>query len=310
MDQLEKDPRSRKAPPTIKACIREETGFHLSRDYIAAEMRCIDPQGFNLILLGPHHEWSGDGHDKLAEIGFPIWGIRDVWSGVWLGLWVLPNNHLKVAIGYLYLMLVHDLGGMPIQSTTDCGSETGRVFGIASVLREVFAPDLEGLPAHQFLQSVNNTTIERGWLQLRLQWGDNIKDLWDAGAGVYDPTDQRQYLLVQWLWPKLIQQELDALRHRFNNHPVRKDRVKYHPSGMSPNVAMALHAEHGGQNCLQAVPQETVRALMDQLGGDELLQFVDREYALKAQAVYDSLDIGELTLTNVWYIFQAMLPHM
>ncbi|KIJ50202.1 hypothetical protein M422DRAFT_246038 [Sphaerobolus stellatus SS14] len=107
-------------------------------------------------------------------------------------------------------------------------------------------------------------------------------------------------LLVQWLWPKLIQQELDALRHRFNNHP----------SGMLPNVAMALHAEHGGQNCLQAVPQEAVRALMDQLGGEELLQFADRVYASKVQAVYDSLDIGELTLTNIWYIFQAMLPHM
>ena len=79
---------------------------------------------------------------------------------------------------------------------------------------------------------------------------------------------------------------------------------------MSPNVAMALHAEHGGQNCLQAVPREAVQALMDQLGGDELLRFVDREYALKAQAVYDSLDIDELTSTNIWYIFQAMLPHM
>lgn len=65
-----------------------------------------------LISLGPHHEWSADGHDKLAAIGFPIWGIRDKWSGRWLALWVIPNNWYKLAIAYLYLKLVAELGGM------------------------------------------------------------------------------------------------------------------------------------------------------------------------------------------------------
>jgi len=64
-----------------------------------------------LTSLGPHHEWSGDGHDKLAEIGFPIWGVRDKWSSKWLGLWVLPNNRLKKAIALLYLQLIKEQGG-------------------------------------------------------------------------------------------------------------------------------------------------------------------------------------------------------
>lgn len=87
-------------------------------------MRLHDPDGFKLrepaakkvkrgVLssLGPHHEWSGDGHDKLTKLGFPIWGIRDKWSGKWLGLWVVPNNRYKDAIAYLYLSLVAELGG-------------------------------------------------------------------------------------------------------------------------------------------------------------------------------------------------------
>ncbi|SRR6266481_2086425 len=95
------------------------------RDYVEMEMRLQDPEGFALrdptakkkhhvplVVLGPHYEWSGDGHDKLSAIGYPIWGIRDVWSGKWLGLWVLPNNRLKLAIAYLYLSLVEELGGM------------------------------------------------------------------------------------------------------------------------------------------------------------------------------------------------------
>jgi hypothetical protein len=87
-------------------------------------MRAQEPEGFAmreptaskktrtaLVSLGPHHEWSADGHDKLSRIGFPIWAVRDKWSGKWLGLWVVPNNRLKHAVAYLYLSLVKRLGG-------------------------------------------------------------------------------------------------------------------------------------------------------------------------------------------------------
>lgn len=64
-----------------------------------------------LVAIGPHHEWSADGHDKLLKPGFPIWGAHNKWSAKWLGLWVVPNNRLKVAIAYLYLSLIKRLGG-------------------------------------------------------------------------------------------------------------------------------------------------------------------------------------------------------
>ncbi len=54
------------------------------RDWITNEMRVQDKDAFEarephsrrvqrtpLVSLGIHHEWSGDGHDKLAAIGFP-----------------------------------------------------------------------------------------------------------------------------------------------------------------------------------------------------------------------------------------------
>src|SRR5277367_4262970 len=131
---------------------------------------------------------------------------------------------LKLAIVYLYLSLVYLLGGMdslhpdflnvdntmlgiPIQSTTDCGSETIRVFALASALRsdkklgsliviltilcsEIFSDlSLDELPAHRFLRSIHNITIERGWFRLRLQWGDNIKVFYHAGVHVYNSSD-------------------------------------------------------------------------------------------------------------------------
>jgi hypothetical protein len=87
-------------------------------------MQELDPDAFHgraptakkihrvpVVSLGPHHQWSADGHDKLNKIGFPVWAIRDVWSGKWLGIWVVPDNRLKTVIAYLYLTLIKDLGG-------------------------------------------------------------------------------------------------------------------------------------------------------------------------------------------------------
>ena len=57
--------------------------------------------------------------------------------------------------------------------------------------REYFSPhlDREQLVAHMFLKSVHNITIEKGWLRVRLQWGENVKIFWDAGSDIYNSTN-------------------------------------------------------------------------------------------------------------------------
>ncbi|KAF9461875.1 hypothetical protein BDZ94DRAFT_791699 [Collybia nuda] len=324
VDQMSKDPSSSAGPRTVRERIAFDTGILLTRDYITDEMRIQDPEGFRkrepegkkvhrtqLISLGIHHEWSADGHDKLSQIGFPIWGVRDKYSGKWLGLWVVPNNRLKDAIGYLYLSLVKELGGMPLQSTTDCGSETVLMYALANALREFFSPDLDldELAAHKFLKSIYNITIERGWYRLRISWGDNVKIFWAAGSEVYNSTNTCHFNLVQWLWPKLIQQELDEFRERANAHTTRFDREKQIPSGVSPDVAFALFEDYGGEDCLQPVDINVVQSLMEEIGGEDLIRFVSVEYADRAQNVYDTLGIQKLSFQNVWDVFSAMLPY-
>ena len=163
----------------------------MCREAVRNEMQLQDSEGFSvrepsakkvrrgvLISLGPHHEWSGDGHDKLSKIGFPIWGVRDKWSGKWLGLWVIPNNRLMLAIAYLYLSLVAELGGkscrgfircivllmcqvgMPMQSTTDCGSETTLIYGMACSLRYVVMIH----PAISFNSSLSVNFLPLNWM--------------------------------------------------------------------------------------------------------------------------------------------------
>ncbi|KAE9403058.1 hypothetical protein BT96DRAFT_990700 [Gymnopus androsaceus JB14] len=272
IDEMAKDPNSKWGAWTIKECLLLGQSVHLTRDFIEKTMHEEQPQGFELhepmvkkikqsvlVCLGPHHEWSGDGHDKLLAIGFPIWGE---------------------SIGYLFLKLVHEYGGIPIQMSTDCGSELITVYGFANALREEFASDLP------------------------------IDIYWDTGAGIYNASGLKQDALVQWLWLTLIQAELDRLKDRFNNHVVRLDRGKFLPSRASPNIAFSLYEKYKGDYGLQLVDREVIVKLMEDMGGKDLIRFVSIEYAAEVQQVLDSLDPPELSMDNIWDVFQEMLPHM
>ncbi|KDQ58206.1 hypothetical protein JAAARDRAFT_57951 [Jaapia argillacea MUCL 33604] len=294
---MSNNPSCTHSPQLIKEWIAFDMGIHLTRDSIMEEMQLLDPDGFALLVLRPNHEWSGDGHNKLNCIGFLIW------VGKWLGAWVVPNNWLKLSIAYIYLSLMLKLSGVPIQMTTGCGLETTMVYSFGGALWEAFASDLPltELPAHRFLCR---------WLCLRIEFGEDVKLFWNVGKDIYNPSNPCEYELVQWLWSTLIQKELDKQMERFNNHKIRYDKNKLLPSGVSPNVAYSLYDQFSGQQCLQPVNRNLICQLMDELGGEDLIQFVSVKYATCTTAVFDSLSFGMLTFQNVWEVFLEMLPIM
>ena len=113
---------------------------------------------------------------------------------------------------------------------------------------------------------------------------------------------------MQWLWSTVIQKELNELKDRFNNHIVRCDRSKLIPSGVAPNVVFSLHEQYGGEDCLQPVDPGVIHRLMEELGGEELIQFVSPAYASKAQAIFNTLHIQNLTLQMSGMYFRLCYP--
>lgn len=90
---------------------------------------------------------------------------------------------------------------------------------------------------------------------------------------------------------------------------MRKDKNKPGPSGMSRDTAFSLPASWGGKDCLLPIEDMgVVRELKEAMGGDELLQFVSAEFSDRAQAAYDTLNIENLTGTNIWHVFQELRP--
>ncbi|KAH7909728.1 hypothetical protein BJ138DRAFT_1114711 [Hygrophoropsis aurantiaca] len=325
VSQMDKDPNRRHGVRTIKHKVAFQNGVQLTRKFVSDIMHEHDSEGFQLreptakkifrvekIPYGIHNRWTGDGHDKLYKIGFPLWAVLDEDTGKWLGAWVVPSNRMGEIIAYLFLCLVEKFEGVPLQFTTDCGSETTKLYGLCNALREMFHPDynLRELPAHIYLRSIHNIVVERSWLRLRLDWGDNVVTFFNKGIedGFYNPDDLNQYELCQWLWPKLLRKDLQDMMDFRNSAPMRKNKHKKGPSGMSRNEAFSLYENWGGRNCLLPVDVAVIREIKEAMGGDALLDFVTPEFSQRAQAAYDTLNIVDLTLENVWHVFRALHP--
>ena len=65
----------------------------------------------------------------------------------------------------------------------------------------------------------------------------------------------------------------------------------------------------GGRDCLLKLEDlSVVSELKEEPGGDALIAFSMPEFVARAQVVYDSLGIIQITFENVWAVFTSMLP--
>lgn len=328
VSEMDDDISGSRGLANVKSRIAFKHGVHLSRDFISEIMHAFDPRGFDhrepgskktvrvkKNPLGIHERWAGDGHDKLYSIGFPIWGVVDDASSRWLGAWVVPSNRMGSIVAYLFLCLVEEIGGLPLEFSTDCGSETTQIYGIVNALREMFHADIDPsvLPAHRYVRSVHNIGIERSWLRLRLELGNNAVLAFRRGIddGIYNSSDTKHHELCQWIWPKLLRQELASFITFRNGVRMRKDKNKAGPSGCSRNEAFSLPESWGGVNCLLPLPENglaIIHGMKAALGGPALLDFVTPEFVQQAEAAYEELGVTDLTMENVWLVFQDLLP--
>lgn len=165
LDQMDHDPARHQGPRVIRHKLAVRTGHHLTRDFVVETMQIHDSDGFSKrdptskkihrepkVPIGINERWSADGHDKLYGIGFPVWAIVDEAVGEWLKCSVVPSNRMGHIVLYLFLCTIEDAGGkslyqnakltlaklftgMPLQTTTDCGSETTQLHAMAKALR-------------------------------------------------------------------------------------------------------------------------------------------------------------------------------
>ncbi|KAJ7214151.1 hypothetical protein C8J57DRAFT_1601861 [Mycena rebaudengoi] len=325
VNEMDKDTAERSGVRTIWAKVAFEEGVILPRYVISNSLHTRDSDSFEgrepmakkihrvpKFPLGIHQRWAGDGHDKLYKLGYPIWAMVDDATAKILRAWVVPSNRMGDIIAYMFLCLAEEYGGVPLQTSTDCGSETTTLYGIVNAIRLMWHGDISSadVPPHVYLRSVHNISIERQWLRLRLDFGDSAVINFQKGVveGTYNSAEPDQFELCQWLWHRVLQADLDKYVATRNAIKMRRQREKPGPSGVSRNTAFSLYEKWGGKNCLLPVDVEVIRQMKKDMGGDELIAFSTPEFAARAQEVYDSLLITTLTQQNIWSVFTAMLP--
>ncbi|EIN05883.1 hypothetical protein PUNSTDRAFT_46699 [Punctularia strigosozonata HHB-11173 SS5] len=219
-NELDKDPSSHAGPATIKARLSYNEAIHIPCDHIKASMYQLAPEGFThrdlnskmipcvpIVPLGINERWSWDRHDKLNKIGFQstLSSTLQQESGLMLGLFLVIEWEIQLATYFSAVLNT-------TKNTTDCGSETTIMYGLVNALREIFFPEIVNdlLPAHVFLRSIHNIVIERSWLWLLMDFGNNIVIWFQDGetSGRYNPNNMGHNELSAWLWSKFIKAEL------------------------------------------------------------------------------------------------------
>ncbi|KAJ7512411.1 hypothetical protein B0H11DRAFT_1698749 [Mycena galericulata] len=334
-DEVEKDVSQSNGPNYVKARLKDQL-IMVKRDDVRDLMHRFQPLGAEhrfpgnkkkvfrqpLSALGPFHEVSSDGHEKLGQqalkmgdIGLPIYSYKDKWTANVLKLTVVPDCRTNAAVGHLHLDFLEEIGGIPMQTTTDKGSEIGWLCAIQTALREAFAPDidLEVYPATACIKSVHNTIIEAFWRWLRIKCGINVREhvLRGKTEHIFDANVAFHRDLFNWIFPPLVQAELDDFRTYWNQHKIRPQAEKSMPSGHVPADALEHPEFWGGINCLIKVPKETFKDLRafltEEVGSrEEHLQWVTDDFAAMAENIHKSLGLPKITLENSWEVFRKM----
>ena len=89
-----------------------------------------------------------------------------------------------------------------------------------------------------------------------------------------------------------------------------KDKRKAGPLGMSRNEAFSLPEGWGGSDFLLPIDVGPIKELKKAMGGDSILDFVSAEFGAHALATYDGLGITQLTMQNVWTVFQDLFNEL
>ncbi|KAJ7239109.1 hypothetical protein C8J57DRAFT_1246149 [Mycena rebaudengoi] len=320
LNEMADDANNYRGPATVQHNLAL-AGFKISRRIVRETMLLNDPDGVDArypsrkkirrAQLKAHGTWQEihcDGHEKLGSlalqmggVGLPIYGMKDKWE------W---GNTMSLLMCFWILLKRTE------QITTDNGSETGNIIAIATGLKTAYAPDVDlaRYPAFVVLKSTNNTPIESLWHWFQDQCGKNLHLQVTKGRdeGIFNPNNQIHVHLFNWIWPPIVQGELDHLTARWNSHVIRRPRNKLMPSGVSPNDLYA-HPEHYGGRCFAIpVPQAAVNAFRDsiRIARDAALSWVPAEFDAVAGQVYELLGSPECSAETAWDLFSKMASVM
>ncbi|KNF02820.1 hypothetical protein PSTG_04105 [Puccinia striiformis f. sp. tritici PST-78] len=313
----------------LRHLLQRKFGSNIHLTTAAAINQELDPEGverrskrvlkrriFN--VPGPNFIWSANGHNKLKKSDITLYGFIDAYSRKVLGVFVHTTNNNPRHIGYYYLQLVKQSGGIPRRTTTNRGSETIELAGHQINLMRQFGniEDLDPDQSHQFTKSVHNQKIKCLWSQLMKQYNSDLIDqLFDAEKEKkYDPQDPIQRLLFIYLWVPLLQEGLNEWMNNYNSFKRRFDKKSMLPTGCSANTCFNNPEAYSGEEGLIPVDLSTLDELEDKHypDGEDLMETSPEWFCQIINDIHVVMEMccAHVDIHNVWDVFALLRSHL
>ncbi|GJE88520.1 hypothetical protein PsYK624_046030 [Phanerochaete sordida] len=259
---------------------------------------------------GANHIWAVDQHDKWRRFGLFLHLATEPYSGalLWLVCWWSNSNPRLVT--HQYIMTARRLGGIPLITQSDLGSEN---FGIANAhtsIRQHLDPSLRGTLQHKWMNKHNNIKPEIAWKQFRVRFAPGFELLFDEGLdkGWYDPGNTLQRLVFRFLAIPFLQRELDSYVYRHNTSARRANKHKSLPHGI-PDRIFEHPEKFGGKDYKIPVSEEVLRAAELQWAPPDhpVFELVPPVFAEFISSVYAEMGSPTVEFESFWNIYLVML---
>ncbi|KZT55411.1 hypothetical protein CALCODRAFT_405924, partial [Calocera cornea HHB12733] len=260
---------------------------------------------------GLHEVWSVDQHDKWKRFGlFLHVGVENFSNFVlWLKVW-WTNSNPRLIAGY-YLEAAARLGGIPLLTQSDPGTENNGIANAQTTLRRQLDPSLMDTLQHQWMRGHSNIKPEIFWSKLRRQWSAGWEALFQEGVddGLYDPAVIVELLLFRWLAVPMIQHDLDRFALIHNVSKPRKNSKKKMPAEI-PTVLMENPEQFGlFRDYKITVSKQQLQHAADEFAPQEHLvfQLVPEPFERHASWLYNALGRPLVNRSSFWDVYLGML---
>ena len=184
------------------------------------------------------------GYDKLKPFCFPICGAVDGFSRKVLRVDVIKSNNSPETVANVHLECVRQHKGCPLQTRSDCGTESRVIAAAQFYFRSNDDYPLQGKHAHCFGTSHHNQRIEN--------WNTLFKDLVEEKQ--LNLCDEFTMECLWFSFNGVLQDSLDEVQLYWSLHYLRFSRHK--TTAGVPDILLTIPKEFGGFDCHVPVSDE------------------------------------------------------
>ncbi|KAJ7455486.1 hypothetical protein FB451DRAFT_1342284 [Mycena latifolia] len=252
-----------------------------------------------------------DQHDKWQRFGLWLHLGLDPFSGriAWFRIW-WTNRNGRLITSY-YINACREIGGIPLITQSDPGSENYGIANCHTVTRQRLDPSLEGSLQHRWMnKKAMNVKPEAMWSQFRRQFAPGFEDILDEGInrGLYNINRPLDKLVFRWLAIPWLQREIDAWVKRFNSTTRRADKHKILPHGI-PDLIASKPESFATKDYKVVITSELFDEMEETWAkpSDPVFDLTPPSFDKQATSLYAQLGNPEVNIDTFWIAYSQLL---